>query len=262
MLSYRHGYHAGNPADVFKHQVLLALVRAMQDKPNGIQFVDTHAGPGLYDLSQAPRHEHEVGIQALWDGGAKSPLETDYLDLIRHFNPGLKAGDALHTYPGSPAIMQHLLRRQDKLVLCELHPAEQPLLAERFGDDKRIELRFQDGYQALSKVWPPQGGRGLVLIDPSWERADENAHLIKALKSALKRFAHGVVVIWYPVIDNKDCLPDRIPVELGLNDEEWLDLRVIFPENQRLGRMHGCGMAIIHCPWRARAVLVEHQKGQ
>jgi 23S rRNA (adenine2030-N6)-methyltransferase len=258
MLSYRHGYHAGNPADVFKHQILLALVRAMQDKPNGIQFVDTHAGPGCYDLGAARRSEHVVGIQALWDHGASTPLEQDYLDVIAAFNPGIEPGQRLRTYPGSPSLLRHLLRRQDKLVLCELHPAEQAALTDRFTQDKRIELRLQDGYQALSKVLPPQGGRGLVLIDPSWERADEMQHLIKALKVALKRFAHGVMVIWYPIIEGKDSLPERIPEVLGLSDEQWLDARRHFPAEQQLGRMTGCGMAIINCPWRARAVLAEH----
>lgn len=260
MLSYRHGFHAGNPADVFKHTVLVALVRAMQEKDKGIRFVDTHAGPALYDLeSEAAlkNREFERGIGRLWIDHPPPGPRADYLALVEARNPD----GALRFYPGSPLLLRSLLRPQDDLVLCELHPTEQKALAERFGRDRQVTLHTGDGYKALDGFLPPPTGRGLVLIDPSFEIRTEIADLTVALRSTLKRFGHGVYAIWYPVIEGRETTPAPMPAALGLDGEQWLDLRIEFPAEQRLGRMTGCGMAIINCPWRARQALIElHQQ--
>ncbi|MDT8409433.1 MAG: 23S rRNA (adenine(2030)-N(6))-methyltransferase RlmJ [Wenzhouxiangellaceae bacterium] len=264
MLSYRHGFHAGNPADVFKHTVLVALVRAMQQKNKGILFVDTHAGPALYDLADEyalKKREFERGIGQAWASTAdKPPLADcrddycgDYLDQVRAVNPGPE----LRFYPGSPLLIANLLRHQDRLVLCELHTTEQAVLAERFASRRGVMVHAGDGYRALETYLPPVTGRGLVLIDPSFELRNEITVMSAALERALRRFGHGVYTIWYPVIEGRDTLPDALPQSLGLSEEQWLDLRIEFPEQQRLGRMSGCGMAVINCPFRARQDLVE-----
>lgn len=256
MLSYRHGFHAGNPADVFKHTVLVALVGAIQHKDKGIRFIDTHAGPALYDLQSEialKNREFERGIARLWnDRPASGPL-ADYLALIEARNPD----GELRFYPGSPLLLRTLLRRQDDLVLCELHPAEQKALTERFGEDRRVGIHAESGYEALAKYLPPPSGRGLVLIDPSFEVKSELDDMTAALQTALTRFGHGVYAIWYPVIEGRDTTPDTLVGALGLTDDQWLDLRIEFPADQRLGRMTGCGMAIVNCPWRARQALIE-----
>lgn len=261
MLSYRHGFHAGNPADVFKHTVLVFLVRSMQEKDKGILFVDTHAGPALYDLQSEvalKTREFEPGIARLWANRPAAGPQADYLALVEAHNPDGR----LRYYPGSPALLRTLLRPQDDLVLCELHPSEQKALADRFGKDGRVRVHAGDGYRALQKLVPPTTGRGLVLIDPSFELRSELDDMTAALRSALNRFAHGVYVIWYPIIDGRDTAPDSVPAALELGGEQWLDLRIRFPESQRLGRMTGCGVAIINCPYRARALLQEMQAGQ
>ncbi len=256
MLSYRHGFHAGNPADVLKHTVLVALVRAMQCKDKGIRFIDTHAGPALYDLeSEAARknREFERGIGRLWTNRPASRLQADYLSQIEAHNPD----GELRFYPGSPLLVRALLRPQDDLVLCELHPTEQRALAERFAGDERVRVHADNGYAALAQYLPPPSGRGLVLIDPSFEVKSELEDMTVAMQRALKLFGHGIYVIWYPVIEGRDTTPDALPAALGLDREQWLDLRIAFPPEQRLGRMTGCGMAIINCPFRARGVLAE-----
>lgn len=260
MLSYRHGFHAGNPADVFKHTVLVALGRAMQHKEKGIRFIDTHAGPALYDLtSEAAQknREFERGIGRLWGDQPPPGPQADYKALVAAHNPDAP----LSFYPGSPLLLRSLLRPQDDLVLCELHPTEQKALAERFGRDRQVTLHPGDGYEALDRFLPPPTGRGLVLIDPSFEIKTEIADLTDALLKTLRRFGHGVYVIWYPVIEGRDTSPDPIPAALGLEGEQWLDLRVEFPADQRLGRMTGCGMAIINCPFRARQALIGLHRG-
>jgi len=260
MLSYRHGFHAGNPADVFKHTVLVALVRAMQHKEKGIRFIDTHAGPARYDLQSEPalkNREFERGIARLWDRRPDPGPVADYLGLVRAHNPD----GELRVYPGSPLLMRALLRRQDDLVLCELHPAEQKALAERFGNDRKVRIHAGNGYQALEKFLPPPAGRGLTLIDPSFEVRTELGDMASALRNALSRFAHGVYAIWYPLIEGRDIALEAFPDALGLAGEQWLDLRIEFPDDQRLGRMTGCGMAIVNCPWRARQTLIDlHQQ--
>jgi len=256
VLSYRHGFHAGNPADVFKHTVLVALVRAMQEKDKGVRFVDTHAGPALYDLESAAalkNREFDRGIGRLWIDRPPPGPQSDYLALVEAHNPD----GALRFYPGSPLLLRSLLRPQDDLVLCELHPTEQKALVERFGRERQVTLHPGDGYQALDRFLPPTTGRGLVLIDPSFEIKTEIADLTAALEKAFRRFGHGVYVIWYPLIEGRDTTPDPIPAALGLDGEQWLDLRVEFSAEQRLGRMTGCGMAIINCPWRARLLLLD-----
>jgi 23S rRNA (adenine2030-N6)-methyltransferase len=49
-MNYRHSFHAGNSADVVKHSLLIALVRALQHKQGALTLIDTHSGCGLYDL--------------------------------------------------------------------------------------------------------------------------------------------------------------------------------------------------------------------
>ena len=254
MLSYRHAFHAGNPADVFKHAVLIALVRAMQSKDKGIRFIDTHAGAALYDLTgdfAQKNREFERGIGVLWNADKTPEPLTDYLTLIRHVNPD----GVLRQYPGSPQLLSELKRPQDDLVICELHPTEQRVLRERFSDPRTIRIHAGDGYAALERWLPPPTGRALVLIDPPYELKTELTDLTAALKAALKRCAHAVIAIWYPVIEGRETTPDAIPAALGLDGERWLDLRIKFTAAQRMARMTGCGMAVINCPYRARAEL-------
>lgn len=257
MLSYRHGFHAGNPADVFKHAILIALVRAMQTKDKGILFVDTHAGPAFYDLTDQftlKNREFEHGIGRLWARRSQGDQALDdYLAQVRHHNPDGR----LRFYPGSPLLLRQLLRDQDRLTLCELHPTEQRALLERFAEDPRTSVHSGDGYAALARVLPPPTGRALVLIDPSFERRCELDDMGSALRLALKRCAHCVYALWYPVIEGRHTIPNALPETLQLTGEQWLDLRIEFAPDQRLGRMVGCGMAIINCPFRAREALID-----
>jgi len=254
MLSYRHGFHAGNPADVLKHAVLIALVRAMQHKDRGIRFIDTHAGAAWYALDSdfaLQNREHLRGIACLWDCKPESPELADYLDQVRFHN----LDGRLLCYPGSPLLLRGLLRTQDELFLCELHPTEKRALTERFASDQRVAIRGGDGYQALLNLLPPPTGRGLALIDPPFELKTELDDMTGALERALERCSHAVFAIWYPCIEGRACRPDALPRRLGLDGDRWLDLRIEFAAEQRLGRMHGCGMAIINCPFRARQSL-------
>jgi 23S rRNA A2030 N6-methylase RlmJ len=198
-MNYRHGFHAGNHADVLKHVVVLALLRKLQAKPAGAFVLDTHGGRGLYALgedSQAARTgEWRDGI-GRFDGipaNAPAPL-VDYLATLR------RAAPQPGTYPGSPRLLAAALREQDRLAACELQPEEAEALRGNLRGWPGCAAHARDGYEALSALLPPAEKRGLVLIDPPYEaQLDEFTPIITALKGALARWPQGVYALWYPI---------------------------------------------------------------
>jgi len=70
MLAYRHLFHAGNFANVFKHSLLCRLVLGLEKKDSPFFVLDTHAGVGSYDLANGPAArtgEWRSGISRLLD---------------------------------------------------------------------------------------------------------------------------------------------------------------------------------------------------
>lgn len=214
MLAYRHAFHAGNPADVLKHVVLLQCLRLLLAKPKALSFVDTHAGAGSYALAERMSQrlgEYMDGVGRLWqrddvraalqENGAGAPVPApvlDYLRAVLAFNPD----GALRVAPGSPALAAHLLREADPMHLFELHAADcralQGLLARR----RHTTVHPADGFTGLKAVLPPPSRRALVLIDPSYELDADYSRLPIALRDALERFATGVYVVWYPHVQS------------------------------------------------------------
>lgn len=166
MLGYRHAFHAGNFADVFKHVVLVRVLDCLTGKAASLRYVDTHAGAGSCPLGspQAERTgEYRDGIALLWqETGLSAPLER-YVELVRSFN----ADGALRTYPGSPRIAARLLRRQDRLDICELHKTDFELLQAVFRGDRRVQCHTDDGFTTALALLTPLERRGLVFVDPS-----------------------------------------------------------------------------------------------
>ncbi len=193
-MNYRHAFHAGNHADVFKHAALVFVLERLLEKPQPFSVLDTHAGIGLYDLtSDAARRspEFEGGVvKALAAPLAAAP---GYLRLVRAAGEG--------AYPGSPEIVRAMLRPDDRLMACELHPADFEILKARYRTDPRIAVHHRDGYEAVGALLPPTPRRGLVLIDPPFEQRDETGRLIRALKLGLKKWPTGIFMAWYPLKD-------------------------------------------------------------
>ncbi len=219
MLSYRHGFHAGNLADVLKHSTLIAVLEAAITKPAPLIYIDTHAGAGMYSLRDDG--EQCAGI-ALLHASPERALSrnampgsvTRYLACVESFNATSGASRALplklHTalpirrYPGSAMIAAQLLRDGDRLLLCERHPADYETLSGTLRADPRAHIECTDGYAKLKAVLPPRERRGVILIDPAYELADEPAQLTDALQAALARFRHGVYLVWYPLHGKHD----------------------------------------------------------
>jgi 23S rRNA (adenine2030-N6)-methyltransferase len=197
-MNYRHDFHAGNFADVLKHAALTRVLLYLRRKEKPFRVIDTHAGAGLYDLAgpEATRsQEARDGVLRLLDGikpGPAADLLAPWLDIVR-------AAGAPALYPGSPLVVQALLRPQDRAVFCELLPQAAQGLRQALGRDARVKAIEIDGFTGLKAYVPPPQRRGLVLIDPPFERRDEYERMFDALAGALKKWPGGTYMIWQPV---------------------------------------------------------------
>ena len=256
-MNYRHGYHAGNFADVLKHSALCELLRLLTTKDKKLFVLDTHAGAGGYDLagSLARRTgEAETGIVCL----AAAPRTgmpaavARYLAAVaaydRKFGP---AGGQPRRYPGSPRLVRATLRPGDRFIACELHPEEALALKREFAGDRAVEVRQADGYKALKALLPPVERRGLVLIDPPFEERDEYERLVRALRQGVRRFATGCYAIWYPI---KDEAAAAFAADLASFKPLILELRL---EAIEPGRLAACALAVINPPWRFEEAMRE-----
>jgi 23S rRNA (adenine2030-N6)-methyltransferase len=249
-MNYRHAYHAGNFADVVKHIILTRIVLYLQRKEQAFRVIDTHAGIGRYDLTgveAGKTREWQNGVGRLLDAKVDAKvaeLIKPYLDIVRAEN----ANGVMRHYPGSPLIVRHLLRRQDRLSALELHPEDVELLAEIFEGDIQVRVTKLDGWLALGAHVPPKEKRGLVLVDPPFEVAGEFDRLLDGLVRAHKRFSGGTFALWYPVKDRQEvrrfvaALHDSgIPKILRTE----LMIRAPSPEP----RLDGTGMIIVNPPY-------------
>lgn len=203
MLSYQHGYHAGNFADVMKHTSLTRLLNYLTQKEKPLFFLETHSGKGLYDLStkQAEKTgEYRQGIQLIWPERKKlPPVFNEYLQIIHLLNDT----QTLKYYPGSPLFAIHQLRSHDRLYFCELHPKEFATLEHLPCLNKKVHFSETDGIKSMKALIPPFEKRGLIFIDPSYEIKEEYRDLPLAIKQAYDRFSTGVFCLWYPVVNRK-----------------------------------------------------------
>ena len=241
-MNYRHAFHAGNFADCLKHALLVWIVRALGRKPAPFRVLDTHAGAGAYDLgSEEARRggEWQSGIGRLLDV-VDGPL-ADYAALAR------EAG-APARYPGSPALVQALLRPEDRLACVELHPEEHAALRARFRADPRVSVHRRDAWEALRALTPFPERRGLVLMDPPFERPGEFERLSEGLALVSRRFRGAVQAAWYPV---KHRAPVRaFHAAIGaaaLRDVAAAELWLREPTDPT--RLNGCGLLVVNPPW-------------
>lgn len=247
MLAYRHLFHAGNFADVFKHAVLTRLLLHLNKKDKPYLYLDTHAGIGRYDLKHEwarKNAEFESGIARVY-GAAQAPAElAPYLDAVRAVNEG----GALRYYPGSPLLAQGLVRAGDRLVLNELNKEDCNQLRALFDGARRVQVHDMDGYQALKAFLPPLERRGLVLIDSSFDQAQEYKRLAEAVIAAHQRWATGIYALWYPLMDGRDVDAfERRFVHAGITKILRLSLSV-HPENWT-DNLRGSALLVINPPW-------------
>ena len=263
MFSYRHAFHAGNHADVLKHLCLIATLDYLQQKPTPLTLVDTHAGAGGYTLAgQQARTsgEADAGVLRLLQALAEQPDDQalpaalrQYIDCLASFN-----GDSWQTYPGSPRILQAMMRPEvgDRLRLFELHPTDSRLLRNAMGDAPNVQINVKDGFEGLKAMVPPPAGpggskRALVLMDPSYELKTDYGRVSQSIQDALKRFATGCYLIWYPVIARPEAhqLPRRLKTLAKQAERPWLHATLSIGRDSAETRgLTASGMFIVNPP--------------
>ena len=247
MLSYLHGYHAGNHADVLKHTVLTALLARLVAKDKPLRYIDTHAGAGGYDLrarAAQRNREHENGVGRVWGATDAPSAVSRWLALAQRFN----GGGALERYPGSPWLARESLRPIDDLYLFELHPAEHRSLKQACGEDRRAKVLREDGLAACIGLVPPPSKRSLVFIDPSYELRDEHRDVVDALKKLHARFSTGVFAIWYPVIERRWVERYERALRAAVGAISTYELNIA--RERREGGLVGSGMFVVNAPWQ------------
>ncbi|MGE3247466.1 MAG: 23S rRNA (adenine(2030)-N(6))-methyltransferase RlmJ [Beijerinckiaceae bacterium] len=249
-MNYRHAFHAGNFADVFKHALLSRIFVYMKRKDAALRFIDTHAGIGWYDLAadEARRTgEWREGIGRL--AGAAMPPDVSellgpYLTAV-----GLSAGEAAPArYPGSPALAAAMLRPQDRMIFCELHPVDAAVLASVMRRDRRVKTVEIDGYTALRAYVPPVERRGIVLIDPPFEKTDEFTTAARNIAEAWHKWPAGAYCLWYPLKPGggADGFFAAL-VEAGVRKILRMDLAVREPEPG--AGLCATGLAVVNPPY-------------
>lgn len=287
-MNYRHAFHAGNFADVIKHAVLARILVHLRGKPAAFRVIDTHAGAGVYDLAgeEASRSgEWRAGIGRLLTAPiapAVRALLKPYLDVISSLNsapatplapaqgddssqnqrlldhatagnerladasPGMES--TLTTYPGSPAVVRAFLRPQDRLVACEFEPKAYALLAHHLAHDRRIKTVAIDGWMALNAYVPPSERRGIVIVDPPFEEAQDFTRLTHGLEAAHRKWASGIYVLWYPIKGRQE--PDALARRLKRSGiARILRAELAVDATPAQGPLGGCGLIIVNPPW-------------
>src|SRR5579859_7993192 len=254
-MNYRHAFHAGNFAYVIKHIVLVRILLYLQEKDAAFRVIDTHAGAGVYDLAgeEASRGgEWLTGIARIMQARFSEttmPLVKPYLDIVRAFNPQ----GALKAYPGSPLIARALLRPQDRLTACEVEPKARKHLIEALRRDTQARVVDLDGWTALPAFVPPKERRGLVLIDPPYEREEEFERLAVGFAAAFAKWPTGSYLIWYPAKSRRatDQLARQVAQAAGCTRPPGKSLRVEFsvaPQTSDTGLV-SAGLLIVNPRW-------------
>jgi 23S rRNA (adenine2030-N6)-methyltransferase len=255
-LNYRHAFHAGSFADVFKHAVLCRILMHLRAKPAPFRVIDTHAGAGIYNLASAEASrggEWQDGIARLMAATlapAIAELLAPYLEVISALN---ERGQ-LRIYPGSPALARAWLRPQDRLIACELEPQAANALAGHLRGDPRIKTLQIDGWTAFSAYVPPKERRGLVLVDPPFEQDGDFARLPRGLAAAQRKWATGIYALWYPIKGRSE--PDALAKSirrLGIGKVLRAELTVSPLSDPT--RLNGCGLILVNPPWTLQAEL-------
>lgn len=259
-MNYRHQFHAGNFADVMKHVLLLQLVRGMQRKEKGFLYVDTHAGRGRYDLSEAERGdslarqpEHPDGIGRVLKAAELSAPIAEYVAVVRAFDGlagGTEAGGGVRYYPGSPWIVQELARAQDRLGLCEKHPEEAAALKAEFAREPRVSVQLMDGYNAVRAMLPPPEKRALVLIDPPFEAQNEFALVASALDEGLQRMPAATFAVWYPLTERARTDEFLWRLESAERRAPTFAAELMIAGEDAVVKLKGCGLVVVNPPWQ------------
>ncbi|MDK1289506.1 23S rRNA (adenine(2030)-N(6))-methyltransferase RlmJ [Pseudoalteromonas umbrosa] len=252
MLSYRHSFHAGNPADVIKHLVLAEVLSYMTRKDKPFDYIDTHSGAGLFELASSDAQktqEFEDGIGRLMQYTGDNDAIIRYIEMVKEFND-----KKLAFYPGSPKVAEQYLRKQDKGWFFELHPQDLPLLQKNTAHKRSLRVKGEDGFKGLLGLVPPLSRRAVVLMDPPYEIKTDYQKAVKTILKAHKSFTSGTYMIWYPVVDRARI--DQMEAELiasGVRNIQLFELATSGDTEER--GMTASGMIVINPPYVLKSIM-------
>jgi 23S rRNA (adenine2030-N6)-methyltransferase len=235
-----------------KHALLVRIIAYLQRKEAPLRIIDTHAGVGWYDLAGDEAERTGEWVDGI--GRLDRPFTAEVEALLAPYRQVIAEVRARHgerAYPGSPAIAREMLRRQDRGVLVELHPADNAALTARFNTVTNMKVMRLDGWTALHALIPPKEKRGLVLVDPPYEEANELERLGTELIAALRKWPIGVYAGWYPI---KALQPvDAVAAVLDAGSHRpGLRLELLVDDPSDSSRLNGCGLFVLNPPWTLR----------
>lgn len=242
MLSYQHGYHAGNLADVHKHALLAEMLDYLTRKPKPLFYLETHAGRGLYDLQGPEARKTGEALQGIGRAAGWFAPDHPYSRILE----SVRAQYGPSAYPGSPLVAAHGLRDTDTIHLAERHPAEFAAL-EQVMRPYRVQVYHRDGYELAQALTPPEPRRGLMLVDPSYEIASDYADMPRFIGQIARKWNVGVIALWYPLLTDARHMPMLEALENAHPQALRHELR--FAPVREGHRMNGSGMFVINPPF-------------
>lgn len=244
MHSYLHKFHAGNFADVHKHIALIGLIDYLKKKDKPFGVLDAYAGEGLYHLKSKESQlnkEHVKGSQTLLSLKKVSEPLQSYVQLIKQY-----AED--QSYPGSPVIIDHLLREDDRLQCVENHTSSFKQLKLNLGRHPKITLHQRDALEAMHALLPFKEKRGLVLVDPSYEMKSDYHNVAESVIRAYEKMPNAVFLIWYPILKEERHIQLIKALKKSSINDLWVCEWEPFP-NPTHGLL-GSGLAVINQGWQ------------
>ncbi len=261
-MNYHHIYHAGNFADVFKHIILILCLEKLHEKPTAFFALDTHAGIGKYDLADEKSlktFEANEGIKKLLaQKNFADFLPERYLRILAKINfcEIAELPHKLRTYAGSPVLIKDYLRRDDRALFAELNREDFLQLKKAFAGSDKFSLLKEDGFSLLKSKLPPAEKRGLIVIDPAFEKdqkkiSDDYEKIIVNLEEAHRRFAHGTYLAWYPIIKSDTEVLEKFHRQMAeLKFAKILHTTFDIGQTSEETKMHACGMFVFNAPWQ------------
>ncbi len=257
-MNYQHIYHAGNFSEVVKHAVIVLIMEYLQNKPNPLCFMDTHAGMGVYDLKsiEALKTEESLsGIQSLMKSRQFPETLQKYVQTVLSLQKAEEIPE-IRYYPGSPWFIYANMRPQDRLILNEYHPLVFQKLKENLEKKPQIFFHHRDAYEFLPAVLPPAEGRGLVVIDPPFENKNESLALIELLQKSLRRWSFGVYLIWFPITAQRQQAVSKIILENQIKKYLMVEFTIAKIDKENKGLL-GCQLLVVNPPWNLDKKLSE-----
>jgi 23S rRNA (adenine2030-N6)-methyltransferase len=243
-MNYRHIYHAGNFADIFKHFIARLIIKQMLKKDKNFVVIDAFAGCGVYPLSS---HESLKTLEYM--GGIEAFMQESFnIDSLKEFQNSLRSDWVQKTYRGSPVQLKNLLRSKDRLIANELHPDDYKTLQRNLSHYANVLCQNMDAYTCIKENIPPPEKRGFILIDPPFEKKNEFELLINNIRLWKKSFPQGVYAIWYPIKAHDMSLILINAVKKESIHRSFCFECLRYPREQE-NSLNGCGMLVLNTPF-------------